>query len=126
MGFTIVSKYYYFTLTIRSDPSYGSLARNPGCTYERKSGEFNRQGRIDVHLTIATGVRTVFHRRFTIGITTLNICLCVYVSMIRQLNPNPVGYILTTYTTYVHTVASRILAFFVLLLRLLSPGNSGR
>lgn len=34
------------------------------------------------------------------------------------------GCILTTYTTYVHTVASRILALVVILLRLSTPGIS--
>lgn len=118
---SLSSQQYYLTLTPRSDPSYGSLARDSGCTYERKSGGFSRQDGIDVHLTIATGVRTVCHQAFTVAITTLS-WPCVYVSPIRPSKHG--GCILTTYTTYVHTVASRILALVVILLRLSTPGIS--
>lgn len=122
---SLSSQQYYLTLTPRSDPSYGSLARDSGRTYERKSGELNRQDGIDVHLTIATGVRTVCHQAFTIAIATVS-WPCVYVSPIRSLNPTMGDVFLPhiRHMSYVHTVVSRILALVVILLRLSTPGIS--
>ena len=104
-------------LTLRSDSAHGTLTRNSGRAYERESGEFGAQGRIDAYLTIATSVRAVCHRRPT---PNSRRHLSKYLSCNDPtLESNQTGDTVTACTTDVYIYHVDI--FIVLLWRMLRP-----